>query len=207
VSWERELAVLDAAIRRLNAEYDAFLFGSLATPPVESRRRVEEMFRRLGAEPTELAADRFRLSSLQGRYHSLCERWDRLQTEKEAGKRPGLHGGFRAEVGGEGSVSVATPGPAPNARTASSVEADRGPGPSRDRELFERYIGAKRDRGENVSGYRLDSFLGRMSEERRKLRERLGVGEADFEFEVAERDGRVKLVARRRDRKGTGGNQ
>jgi len=43
VSWERELRVLNEAIRRLNAEYDAFLFGSVPKPPIESRRRVEEI--------------------------------------------------------------------------------------------------------------------------------------------------------------------
>lgn len=201
MSWERELAVLDAAIRRLNAEYDAFLFGSQARPPVESQRRVEEMFRRLGSAQTDLA-DRYRLSTLQGRYSSLCERWEKLQAEKEAGRRPGVRGGFRAEVGSEGSGRAARAGSPPNTAAASSVQADRGTGASRDRELFERYIGAKRDRGEEISGYRLDSFLDRLEEERGKLREHLGAGEADFEFEVAERNGRVKLVARRRSRKG-----
>ena len=34
--WERELHVFDQAIRRLNAEYDTFLYGSLTRPPVEA---------------------------------------------------------------------------------------------------------------------------------------------------------------------------
>ena len=44
-----------------NAEYDAFLFGSVTRPPVQSRRHVEEMFRRLTQSPSESAADRYDL--------------------------------------------------------------------------------------------------------------------------------------------------
>jgi hypothetical protein len=189
VTWDRELAVLNEAIRRLNAEYDAFLYGSVPRPPVESRRHVEEMFRRLTTSQSESAAERYQLSSLQGRFSSLCERWERLQAEKEAGLRPGIRGGFTHPAG--------APAPSvPNARAAGSVEAERGTGAGRDRELFERYVAAKRERGEEVSGYRLEPFLSRLAEERKKLGDRLGTTE--IEFDVVERDGRVKVVARGR---------
>jgi hypothetical protein len=189
VSWERELHVITEALRRLNAEYDAFLFGSVSRPPTESRRHVEEMFRRLTQSVPDSAADRYRFSSLQGRFYSLCERWEKLQAEKEAGRRPGIHGGFAAHVAELPAV--------PNARPSGSVEPDRRavePSSSGDRALFERYVAARRGLGEEVAGFGLDSFLARLAEERRKLRERLGVTEVDFD--VVERDGRVKLIAR-----------
>lgn len=188
MSWDRELRVLNEAIRRLNAEYDAFLFGSVVKPPVESRRHVEEMFRRLGQSPSDDAADRYQLSTLQGRFSSLCERWERLQAEKEAGRRPGIHGGFLSPA-----AELSEPSH-PNAPPPGSVEADRGAGSSRDHELFERYVAARRDRGEDVEGFRLETFLERLAEERLKLRARLGVTEV--EFDVVQRDGRVKLVAK-----------
>ena len=47
--FERDLRNLEEALRRLNAEYDAFLYGSTAKPPIESRKAVELMFRRLNA--------------------------------------------------------------------------------------------------------------------------------------------------------------
>jgi hypothetical protein len=201
-AWDRELRVLTEAIRRLSAEYDAFLYGSVTKPPIESRRHVEEMFRRLTSSPSESAADRYQLSSLQGRFYSLCERWERLQAEKEAGRRPGIHGGFVSPVSTqpprrETGESRGSPTLRPNARTAGSVEADRGSGglpSSRDRELFERYIAAKRARGEEVADSGLEPFLARLADEREKLKQRLGATEVDFD--VAERDGRVKLVAK-----------
>jgi hypothetical protein len=204
-AWDRELRVLTEAIRRLSAEYDAFLYGSVARPPIESRRHVEEMFRRLTLSPSESAADRYQLSTLQGRFFSLCERWERLQGEKEAGRRPGIHGGFVSAVSPEplsrreSAEKGAPPNLRPNAGTAGSVKADRGSGglpPSRDREVFERYIAAKRARGEEVADYGFEPFLARLADEREKLKQRLGATEVDFE--VAERDGRVKLVAKPR---------
>ncbi|HTD52577.1 MAG TPA: hypothetical protein VK780_06100, partial [Thermoanaerobaculia bacterium] len=76
MGWERELQLLERAIQRVNAEYDGFLYGTAAKPPVQSRRTVDEMIRRLSTAEAESSADRFRLTTLQGRYVALCERWE-----------------------------------------------------------------------------------------------------------------------------------
>jgi hypothetical protein len=193
VSWERELKVLNEAIRRLNAEYDAFLYGSSTRPPMDSRRHVEEMFRRLSAEPPEAASERYLFSALQNRYSTLCERWSRLQAEKESGRRPGVHGGFAAPVSGERAAEKTAP---PNAPAAGSVREERGGGESVDRELFDRYIAARRGRGDDVAGLGFEAFRARLQQEAQKLKQRTGASEV--EFEVTERDGRVKLVGRPR---------
>ena len=190
---ERELAVLEESLRRLTAECDAFLYGSAAKPPVQARKHVEEMLRRLNASSSMSAAERYRFSTLQGRFWALAERWERLQGEKEAGRRPGLYGHFRE------AVSAPAPAPGPNAQARASVQEERRavPGDS-DRDLFERYVAAKKARGEDVSGYRLEGFLEGLERERRKVRERLGAG--DVVFDVAERDGRVRLIAKKKPR-------
>jgi hypothetical protein len=193
VSWERELKVLNEAIRRLNAEYDAFLYGSATRPPMDSRRHVEEMFRRLSSEPPDVASERYLFSALQNRYSTLCERWSRLQAEKESGRRPGIHGGFAAPVSGERSAEKPAP---PNAPPAGSVREERGGGESVDRELFDRYIAARRGRGDDVAGLGFEAFRARLQQEAQKLKQRTGASEV--EFEVTERDGRVKLVGRPR---------
>jgi hypothetical protein len=199
VSWERELKVLNEAIRRLNAEYDAFLYGSAMKPPVDSRRHVEEMFRRLSASPPEAASERYLFSALQNRYSTLCERWERLQAAKESGRRPGVHGGFAAPVG-SGDHPPGRPA-VPNAPAARSVREERSTGES-DRELFDRYIAARRGRGDDVAGIGFETFRARLQEEAHKLKQRTGA--ADVEFEVTERDGRVKIVARPQTGPGSG---
>jgi len=125
VPWERELAVLNEAIRRLNAEYDAFLYGSIGKPPLASRRHVEEMFRRLSASRSDSAADHYQLSALEGRFAALCERWERLQAEKEAGLRPGIRAGFVSQLStgpaSEGQPAGRAPALRPNAPSSGSV--------------------------------------------------------------------------------------
>jgi hypothetical protein len=188
-AWDRELRQLEDGLRRLNWEYDAFLYGSSARPPIQARRQIEDTIRRLNGVESMSAAERYRFSTLQGRFAALIERYERLQGEKEAGRRPGLYGHFR----GPGEPAA----PAPNAGRAASVEEKRRARPEEsDRDLFERYVAAKKARGEDVSGYRMEGFLEGLERERRKVRERLGEG--DVVFDVAERDGRVRLVARKK---------
>ena len=194
--FERELRVLEEALRRLSAEYDAFLYGTGPQPPVQTRRNVQEMMRRLNASEDMSAAERYRFSALQGRFAALCDRWERLQGEKEAGRRPGMYGHFREGGGPAGSSA-----PAPNAGPPASVQEERRAAPPEpDRDLFDRYVAAKKARGEDVSGYRLEGFVEGLERERRKVRERLGEGE--ILFEVTERDGRVRLVAKKKPRGG-----
>ena len=87
----------------------------------------------------------------------------------------------------------------PNAAAPSSVQEERPPASGgSDRDLFEKYINARKARGEDVSGYRLEGFLEGLERERRKAGERLGSGE--IIFEVTERDGRVRLIAKKKPR-------
>ena len=201
MSWDRELQGLEKAIRDLNAEYDAFLYGSSGKPPTESRARVERMVRHFAAGEPDSAADGYRFATLQGRFNALCERWDRLLLEKEAGKRPGLHGGFVRE---SRHIETFPPRTGPNAAAPSSVR--RKGAVDRDAELFDRYLAARRSRGEDVRGYDLARFKESLEKEREKLKQRFG--NVDVEFDVAEREGRVKLVARRRGAPGgSAGNE
>jgi hypothetical protein len=206
MAWERELRVLDEAIRRVSAEYDAFLYGSAQKPPLKSRRHVEQMIRQLSGSEPEAAADRYRFATLQGKFTTLCERWERLQAEKESGRRPGLYGhfsepGVRAS-GGAHRDSAETPHASLDGRAAASVQG-KGPvsaaagGPA-DQALYERYIQEKKKRGENVSGYDLAGFLQSLELQRKRLKERYGSKE--IEFEVAEREGKVKLIAKPREK-------
>jgi hypothetical protein len=200
VPWDRELHVLEEAIRRLTADYDAFLYGTGAKPPVEGRKHVEEMIRQLNAAPSDAAADQYRFATLQGRYNALRDRWERLQSEKESGRRPGLYGHF---AGGAGESAPPHPAPAatrPNVSPLASVQQSR-EARSPERDLFDRYVTAKRARGESVSEYTYEHFVKTLEAERQKLRQRLG--DEDVVFDVAERDGRVRLVARRRRQEGS----
>ncbi|HYV41402.1 MAG TPA: MXAN_5187 C-terminal domain-containing protein [Thermoanaerobaculia bacterium] len=189
--WDRELQRLEDALRNLNAQYDSFLYGSSPKPPVEVRRRIGLEIRRLSNTEAESPAERYRFSTLQGRYNAFCERWDRLQSEKEAGRRPGIHGHFIRL----GSGAAENPPVRANDRAPVSVrEKDTRPGPDRERDLFERYIEARKARGEDVTSLEFPRFAERLAREREKLKSQFGA--AEIEFDVAERDGRIRLIAR-----------
>jgi hypothetical protein len=193
---EADLQALERAIAAVNAEYDAFLYGTGARPPVESRKKVERLIRVMGSQEQESAADRYRFSTLQGRWNALTERWERLQTEKEAGRRPGLYGHFRPA--GDGSHEVGSRG-GPNERAAASVSEDGerdSEAAERRRALFEKYVAARRAAGDDGPTPEFDRFSDSLDRESKRLRERFGG--AEVEFEVTERDGKIKLVAKPR---------
>lgn len=195
MTWERDLAQLERAIAALTAEYDAFLYGTSPRPPVASRRNVERMVRKLASAEADNAADRFRFSTVQGHWSRLLERWERLQAEKEAGRRPGLYGHFRPSRAAEDGVRASPHAPAPNAEIPASVQPEGG-APDPRRALYEKYLDAKKARGEPSDGVDFERFADSLEREKNRLKNRLGG--VDVEFEVAERDGRVKLIARKK---------
>ena len=197
MGFEREFNELERAIERVNAEYGAFLYGASAKAPIESRRNLDRLLRHLSSIELEEAADRYRLATLQGHYNSLAERWERQQAEKEAGRRPGQYASFAGPAmrptgtGHRPSEDVSRQ--TPNAERAASVSPE---GPSPDRGLFDRYMAAKKAHGEDVGGLDFRQFAENLERERQKVREKMG--NDDFEFDVKDTDGRVRVVARRK---------
>ena len=85
---ERDLNGLEAALRRLENEYNMYFGGQLPKPPLDTRRRVEALLRRFDRAYIQSSVDRFRLSTLQSRFSTFAELWDRAMRAREEG-RPG----------------------------------------------------------------------------------------------------------------------
>jgi hypothetical protein len=85
---ERDLRLLEAMLRTLEQEYNQYFAGQLPRPPVNTRRRVEALLRRYDRAFIQSAVDRFRLSTLQSRFSTFADLWDRGLRAKEEG-RPG----------------------------------------------------------------------------------------------------------------------
>lgn len=183
MSFESEFAVLERAIHRLGQEYEIFLHGTgHQKVPAASRQRVEQMVRRLSSQEMDSPADRYRLNSLMGRYSIESERWERAVRQKEEGAR--RHSGL---VPVERAADV----PPPNASRPASVKRDAvAPLDS----LFDRYVSARRKRGEDVSRLSVEKFRDLLAQEREKLHAK--TGRSDWDFDLSEEGGRVRLVAR-----------
>jgi hypothetical protein len=85
---ERELRLLETELRRLEAEYNKFFAGRLRKQPIKARDRVEALVRKYDRAHITNLGDRFRFQTLQLRFVSLKNLWDRGVRAIEEG-RPG----------------------------------------------------------------------------------------------------------------------
>jgi hypothetical protein len=85
---DRELEILEAELKRLEAEYNMFFAGRLPRPPWETRGRVNAMVRRLDNMHIPNTGGRFRFTTLQSRFQTFSDLWDRGLKAREEG-RPG----------------------------------------------------------------------------------------------------------------------
>jgi hypothetical protein len=85
---DRELLVLEAELKRVEAEYNMFFAGRLPRPPWETRGRVDGMVKRLDRARLSNYGHRFRFTSLQSRFATFVDLWDRGLRAREEG-RPG----------------------------------------------------------------------------------------------------------------------
>jgi hypothetical protein len=88
VDIDRELMVLEAELKRLEAEYNMFFAGRLPRPPWETRGRVDAMVKRIDRMHISNYGERFRFGTIQARYAAFVDLWDRGLRAREEG-RPG----------------------------------------------------------------------------------------------------------------------
>ncbi len=87
-SLERDLQRVETDLRQLELEYTMFFAGQRLRPPVELRARVEAMMRRWDRVPIEGSTPRFRFNTIQHRFRTFADLWDRGLRAREEG-RPG----------------------------------------------------------------------------------------------------------------------
>ncbi len=177
---DQELQQLETELRRLEAEYNMFFAGQLPRPPWETRRRVEAIVRRWDRGYIQSYSDRFRFHTLQARYATFVDLWDRGVRAREEG-RPGPFAS-RAKPTAEGAsdriVHVTTLG---DPRGELEKVHD----------LYSRLMDARRDNGEEVVPFH--KFVNLLQEQVKRLRD---TGSPEVAFRVAVKSGKVTLTAR-----------
>ena len=86
---ERDMQKLEASIRQLEAEYNMFFAGRLPKPPWETRNRVEALIKQYDRAYIQNYGDRFRFNTLQSRYQSFVDLWDKALRGREEGRASG----------------------------------------------------------------------------------------------------------------------
>jgi len=186
VELERDLRVLEAELRKLEAEYNMFFAGRLPRPPWETRTRVEQLVKRMDRSHIQNYADRFRFSTLQSKYATFVELWDRGLRAREEG-RPGPFAAKRKEPAAGGKD------PAAPAERVLHVAAFSNPAKEMDKleQLYERLVEARQQVGaEAVPFHR---FAALVKDQVRRLKQK---GSPEVAFRVAVKDGKVSFTAK-----------
>jgi len=186
---ESDLVNLDRALTTLRVEYERFFTGDLKKPPTLTRRKIDELLRRLEDASVERAAERFRLQNLQGRYAALTELWEKRLLAREQGKL----------VPGRASPAPDTV-PTPPARDADASASVREKGRADLMPLFESFCDARRALGEDVSRLKYERFVELLKRQASEIRKATGASRLIFEVQTI--DGRVRLVGRPASSKG-----
>ncbi|MEO6325284.1 MAG: MXAN_5187 C-terminal domain-containing protein [Thermoanaerobaculia bacterium] len=191
-----ELNELDRNLTTVRIEYERFFAGDLKQPPLVSRRRVEETLKRLGNGEVDKPAERFRLQALQSRFNAMRELWEKRLVAREEG---------RPTLGGRRPSPLVAPPPSEPAHQASSDASSPGSVETRRRvnfaPLFERYVAARENLGEDVSKIRYEKFEELVRKQAEEIKRR--TGSVRLAFEVQTIDGKVRLIGRPAVPKGT----
>jgi hypothetical protein len=182
---DRELKGLEADLRQLEAEYNMYFAGRLPRPPVETRARVTASMRRIDRLHLRNTADRFRFVTLQSRFQTFLDLWERGLRAREEG-RPGPFAQRPA------AVESAAKEKGPQDRILH-VAAFHDPTREMDKlhELYERLADARREAGEDAVPFH--KFADLVKDQVKRLKQS---GSPEVAFRVAVKDGKVNFTAR-----------
>ena len=180
---QRDLQALAAGLRQLELEYNQFFSGRLPRPPWETRKRVEALVKKWDRGYIQSAADRFQFETLQRRYQTFVDLWDRGLRAREEG-RPGPF------------VAPAAPKPIEPAKPqAKIVHVTAFQDPMREMDklhtLYDSLMDARREAGDDVVPFH--RFAALVKDQVGRAREG---GADEVAFRVAMVDGKVNFTAR-----------
>jgi hypothetical protein len=180
----RELEILEAELKRLEAEYNMFFAGRLPRPPWETRGRVTALVKRLDRQHLANYADRFRFTTIQTRYSTFVDLWDRGLRAREEG-RAGPFG--KARPAGEPPPKIKDRILYVTTLTDPVRELNKV------QDLYESLAEARRELGQDAAPVPFHKFV-------ELIRTQIGTlkvsGSDEVAFRVATKDGKVAFTAR-----------
>lgn len=180
---DKNLDRLAADLRQLEAEYNMYFAGRLPKPPWDTRARVEAVVKQYDRGYMPNTGDRFRFLTLQSRFATFIDLWDRGLRAREEG-RPGPFAQKKVER------APAAKGPEDHILHVASF---RDPVREIDKltELYESLAEARREVGEEAIPFH--KFAELVKGQVKKLRQ---AGSPEVAFRVAVKGGKVNFTAR-----------
>jgi hypothetical protein len=182
---QKDLQALAAGLKQLEAEYNMFFAGRLPRPPWETRSRVEALVKRWDRGYIQSAADRFQFETLQRRFQTFIDLWDRGLRAREEG-RPGPFAQ---------PPPKAAPPPKPRESESQVLHTAAFRDPMREMDklhsLYDSLMDARRQSGQDVVPFH--RFAALVKDQVTKLRE---AGTPEVAFRVAVKEGKVNFTVR-----------
>jgi len=182
-SIERDLQRLEVGLKQLEAEYNMFFSGRLPKPPWETRAQVEALVKQYDRAHIQNYGDRFRFLTLQSRFATFIDLWDRGMRAREEGRS----GPFAQKR------SAREPEKKGPEDRILHVAAFRDPVREIDKltDLYESLAEARREVGDEPVPFH--KFADLVKNHVKKLRD---TGSPEIAFRVAVKNGKVNFTAR-----------
>lgn len=164
-----DLDNLESIIEGLKKKYDLFFQGLLRAEPVKERNELEMTIRRMGQRNIPNTSDQFRFNTIQARFHTYMNMWNRIVTGIEEG---------RIERDSGGRVAFHSHGPVDEENMNAT---------------FLDFLNAKKDLAEPCEGIEFSAFRKKLFDRALDIAEKQGCKKV--EFKVVVEDGKAKIRA------------
>jgi len=198
---DEELAQIEKDIRQLKIEYDMYFGGGRKRPPTEIEWRIELILKRYNDRGGELKFNqRFRFNNLAQTYAKYKDMFRKRLAQREEGKIQRHFGAAAKAIEAERARTQPPPdGAAPvsagteGARAFRMVCSEPEKEPQKVDQLFEAFVQAKQQAGEETSKLSRASFNEFVRKKTKDLQTKKNC--RDVEYVVETVDGQVKLKA------------
>ena len=181
---QKDLLALAAGLKQLEAEYNMFFAGRAKRPPWETRNRVTALVKKWDRGYIQSSVDRFQFDTLQRRFQTFVDLWDRGLRSREEGR-----------AGVFGAAPPPKPARQPKAPDARVVHVASFQDPLREMDklhtLYDSLMDARRENGDDVVPFH--RFAALVKDQVSKLR---SDGSEHVAFRVAVVEGKVNFTAR-----------
>jgi hypothetical protein len=183
-SIDLDLQRLETELKRLEVEYNMFFAGRLPKPPWDTRGRVEALVKQYDRAHIQNFSDRFRFQSLQSRFNTFVDLWDRGLRAREEGRA----GPFTVQRADK-------PEAVPKQPKDRILHVTTFQDPMREmdqlQDLYESLVEARRESGQDAVPFH--KFAELVKSQVRKLR---SSDDSQVAFRVMMKDGKVIFTAR-----------
>jgi hypothetical protein len=178
-----ELRMLEFKLAQLKRDYDQYFLGARPREPVQLRNEVNKAVIELTNTAIKNTAARFKFSSICSRFQAFRRQWDEILRKIEAGTYERHR--FKAKLHEQAESGS-------GAEPAAPAAAGNGTGS----DLYQSYIAARTQCGENVKGLSREKLDAILAKQRAALCEKYGE-DAKFRFRVEIEGGKARLKASR----------